>query len=150
MNGWSVLYFLSFTSWSLTAPLTPHEFAHRPVRSSRLASFSLFCLRCQLFTLLPSFCRPATSPFVGRSCLWQCACFPPTKCRTSGWRRFRRLLPQSPTSARLVYPLRSSRDNSSHVSAGGLPALALDALNERMKDDPDGDVKHMCEVALSS
>lgn len=33
---------------------------------------------------------------------------------------------------------------------GGLPALALDALNERMKDDPDGDVKHMCEVALSS
>jgi len=34
--------------------------------------------------------------------------------------------------------------------SGGLPAQAIDALNERLREDPDGDVKHMCEVALSS
>lgn len=39
----------------------------------------------------------------------------------------------------------------SHLSSsGGLPAQAIDALNERLREDPDGDVKHMCEVALSS
>jgi hypothetical protein len=34
--------------------------------------------------------------------------------------------------------------------AGGFPAHVVDALNERMREDPDGDVKHMCMVALSS
>lgn len=36
------------------------------------------------------------------------------------------------------------------ISHGGFPAHVVDALNERMKEDPDGDVKHMCMVALSS